>query len=86
MKRLLSALAACAAALLASSCMTATPQIRIDRNYSLYESLSPKHQELVQQGRIAKGMSKSAVYLALGDPSRKVRGYRNDRDFDPQAA
>lgn len=59
-----------------------TPQTRIERNMSLYESLPPKHRELVSQGRIDKGMSTSAVYLALGNPSRKTRGFRDDKSFE----
>jgi outer membrane protein assembly factor BamE (lipoprotein component of BamABCDE complex) len=82
MKRTLTILAASLALLVLANCTASTPQTRIDRNYSLYESLPPKHQELVHQGRITKGMSKSAVFLALGDPSRKTEGYRDNDHFE----
>ena len=82
MKRILMTLAAGAATLLLANCTVGTPQARIEGNYALYESLPEKHRELVSQGRIDKGMSKSAVYLALGDPSRKVRGFRDDAHFE----
>ncbi|NIP95295.1 MAG: hypothetical protein GWO24_18355, partial [Akkermansiaceae bacterium] len=58
------------------------PQTRIDRNFGLYESLPAKHQKLVSEGRIAKGMSKPAVFLALGNPSRKVEGYQDDAGYE----
>lgn len=82
MTRILLLLAASALALLSTSCVISSPQTRIDRDYSLYQSLPPKHQELVQRGEIAEGMSKSAVYLAWGNPSRKVQGHRDDADFE----
>ena len=82
MKCALSCFAACAVAVLATSCTMSTPQARIERNVSLYDSLPPKHRELVSQGRIAKGMSTSAVYLALGEPSRKTRGFRENQSFE----
>jgi len=80
--RTLSALAASIGCLGILSCTQGTPQARIDRNASLYESLSGKHQELVSQGRIAKGMSQSAVHLALGPPSRRIQGFREDASFE----
>ena len=82
MKRALTLLGCSTALLLLANCTIGTPQARIDRNYSLFESLPAKHQALVSQGRIAKGMSKSGVFLALGDPSRKSEGFRNDAMFE----
>lgn len=41
---------------------------RITGNPQLYQSLSTGDQVLVQQGRIREGMSKEAVFLALGRP------------------
>lgn len=81
-KRFLSILAAGAATLSLASCTVSTPQARIDRNYTLFESLPAKHQALVSQGRIAEGMSKGAVYLALGDPGRKSQGSRDGAAFE----
>ena len=80
--RPLALLTAAAAALVSISCAPNTPRLRIEQNLSLYESLTGEHKELVHQGRIAKGMSKNAVYLALGGPSRKIRGFRDDASFE----
>ena len=80
--RTLALLAASAGCLGILSCTQGTPQSRIDRNASLYDSLPGKQRELVSRGRIAKGMSQSAVYLALGPPSRKIHGFREDAPFE----
>ncbi len=82
MKRALTALSAASTALLLSNCTPGTPQTRIDRNYTLYEALPAKHRTLVGQGQIAKGMSKSAVYLALGNPGRKSEGFRDNARYE----
>lgn len=82
MKRFLTLALSAAAVLLLPNCTPSTPQTRIDRNYSLYESLPPRHQELVSQGRIEKGMSKQGVYLAFGQPSRKSEGFRDGASFE----
>lgn len=74
-----------ASMLLLTACMPAGPQGRISRNSGTYSLLSPEHRELVAAGKIAKGMSKDAVRLAWGSPSRVfeedkagVRGERWD--------
>jgi hypothetical protein len=82
LKHIFTSFATAMGALLLANCTMGTPQSRIDGNYSLYESLPAKHQELVSQGKIAKGMSKSAVFLALGNPSRKSEGFRDDTHFE----
>lgn len=62
-----------------SSCATpSTPQTRIDANPALYQALPKKHQALVSQGKLTKGMSEPAVFLAWGNPSSKSEGMRND--------
>ena len=78
----LAVLAVASASLLGISCAPNTPLLRIQQNLSLYESLPGEHKELVHQGRITKGMSKNAVYLALGGPSRKLRGFRDNASFE----
>lgn len=80
--RTLILLAAATGCLATLSCTLGTPQARIDRNTSLYDSLPGSHRELAGQGRIAKGMSQSAVYFALGPPNRKIQGFRDDASFE----
>lgn len=80
--RTLALLTSALGTLLLANCTIGTPQSRIDQNPSLYESLPSKHRELISKGRIAKGMSKSAVFLALGDPNRKTEGFRDDAAFE----
>ncbi|WP_193213898.1 hypothetical protein, partial [Luteolibacter marinus] len=57
-----------------TSCVPSTPEARIAAQPALYQSLPAKHQELVRQGRIDKGMGTDAVYLAWGRPSREYEG------------
>jgi len=59
-------------ALILSSC--STPETRISEHPDLYQSLSPRDQELVSQGQIRTGMSRTAVWLAWGSPDRKIVG------------
>lgn len=68
-------------AALLTSCST-TPASRIQKNPELYGKLSAKHQELVREGRIAEGMSKPAVFLAVGNPDNKTVGEKNGKSFE----
>lgn len=77
MKTLLLLAAGFLAAIL-SSCSN-TPASRIQKNPAIYAQLSQKHQTLVRQGRIARGMGKPAVYLAMGHPDTKYAGERNGK-------
>jgi hypothetical protein len=47
---------------------------RIAANPKLYQSLSSNDQVLVQQGRIREGMTKEAVFLAIGRPDQVASG------------
>ena len=51
-----------------------TPQTRISDHPDLYQSLSPRDQALVSQGKIRYGMSRNAVWLAWGSPDSKAIG------------
>lgn len=42
------------------------PTSRIKHNPAIYSELSPSHQALVSEGKIEQGMSKPAVFLAMG--------------------
>ena len=59
--------------ILLSSC-SSTPASRIQDHPEIYGKLSDKHKSLVSQGRIDRGMTKPAVYLALGHPNTKYAG------------
>ncbi len=54
-------------ALLVSACQTGAEN-RISQNPALYKKLSAKDRGLVAAGDVREGMSKDAVYLALGRP------------------
>lgn len=45
---------------------------RIANHKSIYQRLDPQTQKIVESGSIAKGFSKDAVFLAWGQPARKV--------------
>ncbi len=72
-------LTALAAGLLLASCVPSTPQARIQQNPQKFSALGPKHQALVQQGRIERGMTPDAVYLAWGAPSGTFQGSRQGK-------
>lgn len=69
------------ASVILCGCVAQTPQTRIQNNPALFQTLSKPHQELAQQGKIAKGMPSAGVFLALGNPSRRSEGHRNGKDF-----
>lgn len=70
MKRVIVPLAALALA----ACAPSTPEARIAVRPEMFETLPPREQELVRQGRIAKGMGREAVLIAWGRPSREYEG------------
>lgn len=68
-KRCCSVLLSGLAALALVACQTATPAARIEANPVMFRSLNAEQQLMVQQGRICKGMTKDAVFLAWGKPA-----------------
>ncbi len=65
--------------LLAVSCVPSTPQARIQQSPAMFAALSAKEKQLVQQGNIAKGLSKNAVFLAWGQPAMRYEGSKTGR-------
>ena len=59
-------------ALLLTGCETV--ENRISEHQDLYNSLSPRDQDLVRNGQIRSGMSMNAVWLAWGSPEQKTAG------------
>lgn len=66
-----------AVGLFLTSC--STTESRISDNPQMFNSLSPRDQDLVRQGQIRTGMSQNAVWLAWGDPERKSVGEMRGR-------
>jgi hypothetical protein len=65
--------------LLVSSCVPSTPQTRIQQHPEMFAALTPKDQQLVQQGQLAKGMPPPAVLLAWGPPARRFEGFQSGK-------
>lgn len=77
------ALLAGISALLLAACQTATPASRIEANPVMFRALNGEQQLMVQQGRICKGMTKDAVFLAWGKPaSAPMVGEKDGRRFE----
>lgn len=64
--------------LIFSSCAPSTPQERILKNSTKFTNLPTEHQELVERGELARGMSADAVFLAWGSPSQRYQGLQGD--------
>jgi len=71
--RVILAAAGLAAAGMLTSC-TSPIERRIVRNPQLYEKLSASDRGLVSRGEIREGMTKEAVFLALGRPDHVAEG------------
>jgi hypothetical protein len=69
-----------ASALTLTSC--STTESRISEHPEIYNTLSPKDQALVQQGKIRSGMSQDAVWLAWGSPDQKAAGSMRGRETE----
>lgn len=65
-----------AAGLAAVSCAPMTPEGRISAHPERFAALPERHQTLVRQGELAKGMSPDAVLLAWGEPARRLDGFQ----------
>src|SRR5438309_106490 len=65
-------LALTAAGLCLTSCETL--ENRISEHPDIYNSLSPRDQTLVREGKIRSGMDMNAVWLAWGSPEQKMSG------------
>ena len=67
-------IAVAVAALVLTGCMTAAERRaeRINQNQALFMQLDPAAQSRVSQGLIAIGDTPSAVWLALGEPTKRT--------------
>src|SRR5207302_2588415 len=63
---------AAVSAIVLTSC--STTESRISEHPEIYQSLSPRDQELVSHRQIRVGMPQSAVWLAWGSPDQKAAG------------
>jgi hypothetical protein len=72
--------ALCATALVLTGC--ATPEQRITDHPEIFQSLSPRDQELVRAGKIREGMSRDAVWVAWGTPDQKATGVARGRPVE----
>src|SRR3979409_813592 len=61
-----------ASALILSGC--STTETRISDHPEIFQTLSPRDQELVKAGKIREGMSQNAVWVAWGTPDQKATG------------
>ncbi|MFC5049627.1 hypothetical protein ACFPK9_03205 [Rubritalea spongiae] len=65
-----------------SSCATDAIQRRIDKNPEMYSRLNADDKQRVNSKKIAQGMSKEAVFLAFGGPSRSAKGLKNGKHYE----
>lgn len=60
----------------------ASPDSRIRNHPEIYSTLTSEEQTAVRNGQVLEGMSKPAVFLAWGNPSRTVQGEREGRFWE----
>jgi hypothetical protein len=62
-------------------CLTGceTLENRISEHQDVFNSLSPRDQALVREGKIRSGMSQNGVWLAWGSPEQKTEGEMRGR-------
>ena len=73
---------AAAMAVLLSSCVSNTPQTRIERNPQLFNALSANDRQLVSQGLIREGLTKDGVFIAWGAPDSTTVGRKDGREIE----
>jgi hypothetical protein len=74
------ALAVASSAIVLTGC--STTESRISDHPEIYQSLSPRDQELVSHGQIRVGMPESAVWLAWGSADQKAAGAMRGRSTE----
>src|SRR2546423_9826715 len=68
------------AAIILSGC--STTESRISEHPDIFNTLSPRDQALVREGKIRAGMSENAAWLAWGTPEQKAQGNMRGRDTE----
>ncbi len=61
---------------------SSTPQKRIAKFPDKFSTLTADDQSLVEQGRIQQGMTKDAVYLAIGKPEQITYGANKSGEYE----
>jgi hypothetical protein len=74
-------LAGCCALLLAN-CASATPATRMQLRPAAFAALSSHQKDLVMKGEISEGMSRDAVWIAWGRPSRIANAGEGGATFE----
>ena len=69
-----------ASALIVPGC--STTEMRISDHPEIFQTLSPRDQELVKVGKIREGMSQDAVWIAWGAPDQKATGVARGRPVE----
>jgi hypothetical protein len=69
-----------ASAIVLTGC--STTETRISEHPEIFQTLSPRDQELVKAGKIREGMSQNAVWLAWGAPDQKATGVASGRPVE----
>jgi outer membrane protein assembly factor BamE (lipoprotein component of BamABCDE complex) len=49
-----------------------TTEHRISKNPDLFNRLTPEQQTMIKEGKVGLGFDKDMVYLAVGEPDRKI--------------